>query len=56
MTDKGKTTDDGDASRSSRRWIPTLENDFAGRMDWAVACKYSDANCNPVAAAVQGSE
>jgi hypothetical protein len=54
MTDKGKTTDDGDANKSFWRWIPTLENDFAGRMDWAVASKYSGANHNPVAAVVGG--
>lgn len=54
MTDKGKTTDDGDANKSFWRWIPALQNDFAGRMDWAVAGKYADANHNPIASVVGG--
>jgi hypothetical protein len=54
MTDAGETADDGDEYKSFWRWIPTLQNDFAARMDWAVTSNYADANHNPIAAVVGG--
>lgn len=41
--------DDGNGNKPFWRWIPTLQNDFAARMDWAVAERFEDANHNPVA-------
>ncbi len=49
MTDEGETSDDGNEHKPFWRWIPTLQNDFAGRMDWAVASSFADANHNPIA-------
>ncbi|MFE7794770.1 nucleoside hydrolase-like domain-containing protein [Streptomyces sp. NPDC057460] len=43
--------DDGDAKKIYWRWLPAVQNDFAARMDWAVAQKYRDANHAPVARA-----
>jgi hypothetical protein len=52
MTDKGATSDDGNEYKSFWRWIIDLENDFAGRMDWAVAKTFAEANHNPKAKVV----
>ncbi|HEX8626640.1 MAG TPA: nucleoside hydrolase-like domain-containing protein [Catenuloplanes sp.] len=41
--------DDGNGNKPFWRWIPTLQNDFAARMDWNVKANYRDANHNPVA-------
>lgn len=44
--------DKNPATRSSRawwRWIPAAQNDYAARMDWAVADDFKKANHNPVA-------
>lgn len=49
MSDKGLTSDDGNEYKSFWRWIPTVQNDFQARMDWAVADSYEKANHNPVA-------
>jgi hypothetical protein len=54
MTDRRATADDGDEYKSFWRWIPTAQNDFAARMDWAVTSNYADANHNPIAAVVGG--
>ncbi|MGW0172111.1 nucleoside hydrolase-like domain-containing protein [Streptomyces sp. NPDC003343] len=43
--------DDGDAKKLYWRWIPAAQNDFAARMDWAVAKNYRDANHAPIAQA-----
>jgi hypothetical protein len=51
--DKGNhmndSKDDGNAHKPFWRWIPTLQNDFAARMDWQVTSNFRDANHNPVA-------
>lgn len=39
--------DDGNKNKPFWRWVPTLQNDFAARMDWSVANSYSAANHNP---------
>lgn len=56
MTDQGVTSDDGDEYKPYWRWIPTLQHDFAARMDWAVADTFAKANHNPKAQVVGGIE
>jgi Protein of unknown function (DUF1593) len=48
--------DDGNANKPFWRWIPTIQNDFAARMDWCVASNFSAANHNPVARVVGSLE
>ncbi|MFE5663163.1 nucleoside hydrolase-like domain-containing protein [Streptomyces niveus] len=43
--------DDGEPNKTYWRWLPAAQNDFAARMDWAVAGKYGEANHAPVARA-----
>lgn len=42
--------DDGDLLKPLNRWVDQANNDFAARLDWAVAERYSDANHHPVIA------
>lgn len=40
--------DDGDIKKPLARWIDQVNNDFASKLNWCVAPKYSDANHKPV--------
>ncbi|MGB2566969.1 nucleoside hydrolase-like domain-containing protein [Micromonospora citrea] len=46
--------DDGNANKPFWRWIPAAQNDYAARMDWQVATRFSDANHPPVARVAGG--
>lgn len=41
-------SDEGDAKRSLRRWIPQVNADFRARMRWCVTENYADANHHPL--------
>jgi hypothetical protein len=49
-------SDDGNGHKPFWRWIPTLQNDFAARMDWCVASDFAGANHNPKAQVAGGLE
>jgi hypothetical protein len=47
--------DDGSINKPFYRWVPAAQNDFAARMDWAVASSFADANHPPRARAADNA-
>ncbi|MEO6452964.1 MAG: nucleoside hydrolase-like domain-containing protein [Ginsengibacter sp.] len=41
-------TDDGDVKKPLARWINDVNNDFASKLNWCIAPKFSDANHKPL--------
>ncbi|MEO7766763.1 MAG: nucleoside hydrolase-like domain-containing protein [Ferruginibacter sp.] len=41
-------TDDEDMKKPLERWIEQVNNDFASKLNWCVAAKFSEANHKPV--------